>query len=526
MHYRNKYLILMLIAILLVGVMSVTAQDEKILVVGHAESTDSLDPARGFTGTTGIVNRVTYDTLVTFPDEDASSIEPMLATDWSVSDDGLSYTFNLRDDVVFWDGSPMTASDVVFSFNRLKNVKGGPSFLADNIDGVEAVDDTTVVVTLASVNPSFLAELPNYAFSISSEAVVTANGGTAGEDAAETDTAEGFLNDTSAGTGPYILEKWDPLVETVLVRNDNYWGEQPYFDRIIIANIAEAATQKVALEAGDIDLALDLSADQISDMEGNEDIAITTQLGNITHFILMNQDPEIGGPVSDPLVQRAVRLALDYEGYQLLWGGAQPVSNLPIGLPGALAMGDVPGRDLDTARELLAEAGYPDGFEITLSYPDFGWQGVDMNINAQKLQSDLAEVGIDVTLNAGELGVSLEEYRQGLQGFAYWFWGPDKLDMVDFLSFLPGGKVASERTNWNNDNADPELVELIAQAMVETDEMVRTDLYAQLQRYNQESGPYAPFNQPDIQIAFAADLQGYIWHPQWAVDLALLSRAE
>jgi len=414
---------------------------------------------------------------------------------------------------------------VVFSFNRLKNIQGGPSFLADNIANVEAVDDTTVVVTLESVNPSFLAELPNYAFSITSEAIVTANGGSAGEDAAETDTAEDFLNSNSAGTGPYILESWDPLVETVLVRNENYWGEQPYFDRIIIANIAEPATQKVALESGEIDLALDLSADQIADMEGNPDIGIYSGPSVTTHFILMNQDPEIGGPMSDPLVQLAVRLALDYEGYQLLWGGFQPVSNLPIGLPGALEPGDVPGRDLDRAAELLAEAGYPDGFNITLSYPDFVWQGVDMNINAQKIQSDLAEVGINVTLNAGELGVSLEEYRQGLQGFAYWFWGPDKLDMVDFLSFLPGGKVAAERTNWTADNADPELLDLIEQAKVETDEAARADLYAQLQRYNQENGPYAPFNQPDIQTAFAADIEGYVWHPQWAVDLSLLRRA-
>lgn len=521
----TRVLIILSIFLLVIGGSSI-AQDETILVVGHAESTDSLDPARGFTGTTGIVNKATYETLVTFPDEDASSIQPLLATDWSVSDDGLVYTFNLRDDVVFNDGSPMTASDVVFSFNRLINVKGNPSFLAENIAGVEAIDDYTVAISLYNVNPSFLAELPNYAFSISSEAIITANGGTSGEDAAETDLAEEFLNSSSAGSGPYILESWEPLVETVLVRNPNYWGEQPYFDRIIIANIAEAATQLVALQSGDIDLALDLSADQISTLEGAENITIYSGPSVTTHFLLMNADPEIGGPVSDPLVQKAIRLSLDYDGYITLWGGLEPVGNLAIGMPGALSEDQAITPDLDAARDLLAQAGYPEGFDITLSYPDFSWQGVDMNINAQKIQSDLAEVGINVTLNPGELGVSLDEYRNGLQGFAYWFWGPDKLDMVDLLSFLPGGKVASERANWDLEDVDPEIQAMIQQAAVETNDEARTQLYAELQLWMQESGAFAPFNQPDIQSAFASDIEGYIWHPQWAVDLALLSRSE
>lgn len=517
---------LIAILALLVGVFAVSAQDERILVVGHAESTDSLDPARGFTGTTGIVNKATYETLVTFPDEDASSIEPLLATEWEISEDGLTYTFTLREGVVFHDGSPMTASDVVFSMQRLQNVSGNPSFLADNIASVEAIDDLTVAITLASVNPSFLAELPNYAFSVSSAELIMANGGTDAEDAAETDAAEDFLNSISAGTGPYILDGWDPLVRTELIRNENYWGEQPYFDRIIIVNIAEAATQQIALESGDIDLALDLGADQIANLEGTEGISVYTGPSVTTHFILMNQDPEIGGPMADPTVQLAVRLALDYEGYQTLWGGLVPVGNLPIGLPGALPPDQAISRDLERSRELLAEAGFPDGFDVTLSYPDFSWQGVDMNINAQKIQADLAEVGINVTLNAGELGVSLEEYRQGLQGFAYWFWGPDKLDSVDLLSFLPGGKVAAERTNWPAEAASEEVAALIETASTETDPEARAEVYAELQRFMQESGPYAPFNQPDIQTAFGADIAGYIWHPQWAVDLALLSRTE
>ena len=133
---------------------------------------------------------------------------------------------------------------------------------------------------------------------------------------------------------------------------------------------------------------------------------------------------------------------------------------------------------------------------------------------------------IDVTLRPGEVQVSLEEYRNGEQGFAYWFWGPDILDPVDFLSFLPGGKVAEERTNWNEDSLDPEIQALIAQARVEADPETRLEVFEQLQLFAQESGAYAPFNVPAIQTVFRSDIEGYVWHPEWTVDLALLSRSE
>jgi peptide/nickel transport system substrate-binding protein len=505
---------------------SLVAQDEKVLVVGHSESTDSLDPARGFTQTTGIVNRIAYNTLVTFPDEDASSIDPMIATSWEISEDGRQYTFTLRGDVVFSNGDPLTASDVAFSITRLRNVKDRPSFLATNIESVVANSDTTVTFSLAAPDPAFLARLANYAFSVTNSQQVIAAGGTDAEDADTTDQAEAFLNSNSAGSGPYMLERWDPQVRTELVRNPNYWGTPPYFDRIIIQNIPEAATQKVALESGQIDLATDLTADQISTMRDNPAVGIYSGPTVIVHFILMNQDPEIGGPVSDPRVQLAVRYALDYEGYKILFAGRTPPSWPAMGILGAYGEDRAFVRDLDRARELLAEAGYPDGFDITLDYPTFTFQGVNMETNAQKIQADLAEAGIRVTLRPGELQVSLEEYRSGRQGFGYWFWGPDVLDPIDSLSFLPGGKVGTERANWLDENADPLILDLRDRALVESDLEERVAIFHQIQDYLQQSGPWATFLQPDIQVAFAADLQGYIWHPAWNHDLSILSKSE
>ncbi|MDX2162969.1 MAG: ABC transporter substrate-binding protein [bacterium] len=511
---------ILLLSLMLTAVVS--AQDERVLVIGHAESTDSLDPARGYTQTTGVIHRATYETLVTFPDDSAAEILPLLATDWTISDDGLTYTFNLNPDAVFSDGSAVTADDVVFSVNRLKNVAGSPSFLAANIASVTADDADTVTFVLSEGTPAFLANLANSAFGVVNSEVVTANGGT---DTAE-DAAEAYLNATSAGSGPYVLEAWEPQVETVLARNPNYYGDAPYFDRVIITNIAEPATQKVALESGEIDLALDLTSDQILPLEGNDAISIYRGPGNIVHFLIMNNDPEVGGAVSDPLVQRAIRLALDYPGYAALWGGVQPGSMMFFGNAFSFAPEQGVQRNLDEARALLAEAGYADGLALQLDYPTFTFQGVNMDTNAQKIQADLLEVGINVTLNPGELQVALEAYRSGTQPFGYWFWGPDVLDAIDMLSFLPGGKVAEERARWTPDMIEAETVEMIETARTATDPAVREEVYTALQTYMQTNSSYAPFIQPNVQTAFAADVQGYVWHPQWLLDVALLSRAE
>jgi peptide/nickel transport system substrate-binding protein len=509
---------------LLLGAFSSVAQDETVLVIGHSESTDSYDPAVGFTQTSGFVIKASYETLVTFPADSAAEILPALAASWVISEDGLSYTFTLREGAVFASGNPVTAADVVFSIKRLQNKDASPSFLADSIADVVANEDGTVTISIAALNPAFLSVLANGAFSITDSVAIMAQGGTDAADAATTDTATEALDQVSAGSGAYILESWTPQDLTVLVRNPNYGGEAPYFDRVIVTNIPEAAAQQAALEAGDIDLALDLTSDQISTLTGNADIAISSAPANIVHFLIMNNDPEIGGIVSDPRVQRAIRLALDYDGYKALWGGVQPAANLPFGLVGSLGEDQAIIRDLDAARALLAEAGYPDGFEITLDYPDFSFQGVNMNTNAQKIQSDLAEIGIVVTLNPQELQVALEAYRGGLAGFGYWFWGPDILDASDFFSFLPGGKVASERANW--DVADADLQALLDVATVSTDATERADVFGQLQLYAQQISPFAPFNQPQIQTAYRANIQGYVWHPQWLIDVALISRSE
>jgi peptide/nickel transport system substrate-binding protein len=524
--------ILLLVGLLLLSLsLTAAAQDERVLVIGHAEATDSLDPARGYTQTTSVIHAAVYETLVTFPTDSAAEILPDLATSWEISEDGTIYTFTLREGATFWNGDPVTAEDVVFSFNRMINIAGNPSSLADTIASVEVGEGGTVVLTLTQPDPAILSKLVFGGFAVTHAGLVTENGGDASADAAANDAAEAFLNQTSAGTGPYRLVEWEPQVQTVLERNENYQGDAPYFDRVIILNMPEAATQKAALESGEIDMALDVTADQVPDLLNNPDVTVYQGSGNIVHFLLMNMNPDVGGPMAIPQVQQAVRLSLDYPGYTTLFGGVTPASVIPVGFLGAYGPEEAIQRDLEAAAALLDEAGFPAGedgtrFEVTLDYPVFTFQGVNMETNAQKIQADLAEVGIVVNLNPGELQVSLEQYRLGNQGFGYWFWGPDFIDPQNYTEFLPEKKVGGVRAQWTADRADAEIIELRDAALTETDPEARVEIFHAIQDYMQQNGAFAPFLQPGVQTAYRADLTGYAWHPQWLLDVSLLARAE
>ena len=523
----RRLAVLLLVAILSLTTLGAVAQDERVLVVGLSEDYKALDPHRAYEPGGSLVHKAVYDTLVTFPPDSVSEILPNLAASWDISDDGLVYTFTLRDDVVFSNGDPLTAADVVFSFNRMRNLKDNPAFLADGIASVEAPDDLTFVLTLENPDPAILAKLIFDAFSVTNAELVRSVGGTDAEDAAQTDTALLWFNDNSAGTGPYVLDNYEPTVQTVLARNTNYWGEAPYFDRIIIRNMPEAATQKLALEAGDIHIAMDVTADQLPSFEANPDITVFSTQSDTLIFLLMNQDPDIGGPVSDQTVQLAIRYAVDYEGLRILAGKGTntPAAMVPIGFGGALDPSEGMTRDLDRARELLAEAGYPDGFTIDLRYPDFTYIGTEFGVVAQKVQADLAEVGITVNLVPEELQVSLEAYRGGQHGFGLWLWNPDYQDTLDYVEFLPGG-VVGNRANWTDENADPEILALRDAVKLETDTDARNELFRQIQFYEQERGPFVPLFQPGVHFAYTSRLEGFNYNGQWRVDLTLLRFAE
>ncbi len=523
---RRVLAVLLVVAVSLMGVSltSTSAREEKSLVVGLSFDFKSLDPGRAYEPGGTLVHHSVYNTLVTFPSDSVKEIIPSLADSWTISDDGLVYTFTLHSGVLFANGDPLTAADVVFSFNRMKNLKGNPSFLADTIASVEAPDAATVVLTLNTPDPAILAKLVFDAFSVVDSKEVMANGGTDAADAAEKDTAEPWLMQHSAGSGPYMVESFEPDVQVVLARNPNYWGEPAYFDRMILRNLSEASTQKLALEAGDIDIAMDVTPDQVPSLKNNSDLTVFSTQSDTLIFILCNEDETIGGPVSNPLVQRAIRYALNYEELRILSGegAGTPAAMVPIGFVGALDPSEALPTDLDQAKALLAEAGYPDGFQIDLHYPDFNYIGTDFGIVSQKVQADLDKVGIKVNLVPEEFQTSLQAYRDGTQPFVVFLWNPDYQDTLDYVEFLPD-RLVGLRAKWTAANADPAIVELRDKVLVETDPAVRTDLFRQIQLFEQQNGPFAPLFQPGVHFAYKATLQGFAYNGQFRVDLTKLS---
>jgi peptide/nickel transport system substrate-binding protein len=240
----------------------------------------------------------------------------------------------------------------------------------------------------------------------------------------------------------------------------------------------------------------------------------------------MNADPAIGGPLSEDLVQDAIRLAIDYEGIRLLAGGAAatPVNIMLVHWPFALDPSQAVQRDVEAAQAKLAEAGYADGLTVELEYPEFTSGGIDFSTLAQKVQADLAEAGIDVQLKPADIGVALERYRNGEESFGLWLWGPDFVDPLDRLAFTPDGKVGV-RVKWSAENASPELVTLVEQAKVATDLAERDELFTAIQQHMLDESPFVFLVQSGTQVAYNAALQNFTYTSAlWRIDPYTLSK--
>jgi peptide/nickel transport system substrate-binding protein len=506
-----------------------TAADPKTLVVGASFDIKSLDPARGFEQIGGMVHKATYNTLVTLDEHDISKIVPDLAEHWEVSPDARTFTFHLRPGVKFHNsGNTMTSTDVKWSLERAIAIKGNPSFLLEGITDVETPDPLTVVVHKSAADPAFIAKGSFPVFGVLDSKTVQAHGGTNAADATTTDTAEQWLNQNSAGTGPFVMTRYVPDSEVDVQKFAGYWGGDAPFDRVIYRNIPTAATQKLTLQAGDIDIATEISPDSVGDLQADAGVSVVQGQGADIFFLLMNQNAALtSGAMSNPQVQLAVRYALDYDGINALVGGpaATPATILPIGFLGAYGADRAFKRDLGMAATLLTDAGYPGGFNVDLQYPtNFSRSGVSFDIVAQKIQSDLAEAGINVTLKPGEINTELANYRAGNEGFGFWLWGPDYFDSNDYLAFLPEG-IVGKRANWTNANSDATIQQLRDQINVETDTAARAALWQQAQDYLMQSGPFAVVIQPGVYIATRTRIGNYAYNPAWRVNPYVLTKS-
>ncbi|KQL37644.1 hypothetical protein AN960_16250 [Bacillus sp. FJAT-25509] len=479
------------------------------IVVGVASDWKTMDPARAYEVYANFYFYATYENLYMLEGSDMTP-KPALAKSYTVDESGLVYTFTLNEGRKFASGNPITANDVVFSFNRTRNIKDNASALAAGVAKVEAKDDHTVVVTLTEKDASFLSKITGNAFAVVDSKVVKEKGGTDAADASTTDKATAYLDGASAGSGPYVLKKWTRNTEMVLEKNPNYKGTVNA-SKIIIKEMPDPNTQIQALENGEIDVALSVGPDQVKTIKSGGNAKVVSSPTSTISFLMMNDKASIGKELSNPKVQQAVRYALDYKGFQQLAGNGAllPESFVQKGFVGAKSRPENY-QNIDKAKELMKEAGYEKGFTIPLTAANFESEGLSWTTIAEKVKEDLAKININVDIKTGEIGAVIEDYRSGKSPFLVMHWSPDYYDLSNQLAFIPGD-IVGKRANWEA-SANPELVNLANQAKVEIDQTKRAEISGQMQDIIAENSPYAFLVQHPKTFAVSQKLQGVVYN--------------
>ncbi|MGI6878989.1 ABC transporter substrate-binding protein [Microbacterium sp. gxy059] len=487
------------------------------LVIDAAFSIETTDPGNSYDPTGNMVAKALYETLVDFEGSDVSTPVPGLAS-WEQNDEATEFTFTLDEGRTFSDGSEITADDVVFTMERIQGMpEAKPAFLLDGVT-VEKVDDLTVRFTSEAPLLQLPAILANAALGIVNADVVSENGGATDG----TDSAQEFLDGESAGSGPYVLDTLDLSSQVVLTANPEYTGdEDPAFERVVIRNVSESATQLINLEGGDTMVAMDLNGDQVAGL--SDELTVESVPSGQTIFLLLNQSEEVAGDLANVDLAEAMRYALDYDALLELAGegAVQATGVIPPGYEGALDGGV--SQDLDRAREALERSGY-DGETLRLQFPnDYPVGGVEFTPLAERIQQQLAEIDIDVELAPAPFATELDAYVNGTEAFGLWFWGPDYADSANFLPFGPGLKVGL-RAGWEADQ-NSEIADLAAQATNATDVDEREADFTAFAEAMQEQGPFVPMIVPGRNIATSSDVTGAVYNAIWEMDIAEITPA-
>jgi len=408
-----------------------------------------------------IANHV-YDYLV---DVDADNeIQPRIATDWTRSDDGLTYTFTLAEGVTFHDGSDMTAQDVVYTFTRLRDTEGLPTAdLYSNIESIEATGDLEVTFTIAEPNPFFLFDLSD------NHALIIKDG---------TEDATDFN-----GTGPFVVTDYQPENRISMEANENYFIEgQPQLAGLEIIFFNDQSASADAIRGGQIDLTMDLSTPLYESLQDTQGINTYDIATNQFALVRLRTDQE---PGNDPRVVEAFKLATDREEiFQLVQQNYGAVGqDTPIGPIYETYYTDeyeLPERDPEAAAELLAEAGYPDGLDMelnlldTLNFPDL----------AVVLQEQWSEAGINVEVVTLPESVYYGEGRWLEVNLGITGWGHRAYPQFYLDVMVECG------ARWNETRfCDDELDEQIQIAGSSLDEQERINAYHEVQRILIERGP-------------------------------------
>jgi peptide/nickel transport system substrate-binding protein len=456
------------------------------LVAAWAQEPVGLDPHITSAMSSYQVLENVLDTLITLDPE--QNLVPSLAESWTVADDGLTVTFDLRDGVRFSNGKDLTAADVVTVFERILDPEtgSGNAWRLAGVESVTAPDDGTVVFELAAPSPALLGHLA----SIKALGIFDPAG-----------IEDGSVNTRPVGTGPFMITDYQPGTSLRLERNPHYWEEGlPYLDAVDIRIIGDETVRRTALVTGDIDWAFAVPPQSVEELTERDDVVVDAAAAGAYYYIGVNTRE---GPLADPRVRQAISFAINRENVAAAaeFGNAQ-VTQDPIPDSSSWAFNYEPyGHDPERARELLAEAGYADGFEIEIMPTTF----IEATVRAaQVIQADLAAVGVRAEIRTLEWAEWLEEQGAGNYDTYVCSWN-GLVDPDDFFYAQHRTGEVFNFTGYSNATVD----ELLDEARVIADPDERRPLYEQVNREIVDDAPYIYLYNP-LQIhAYAPDVMGF-----------------
>jgi len=476
-----------------------SSEDNPCVVVGIQQDIDSLDPHKATAAGTKEILFNIFEGLVK-PDENGGLI-CAVASDYTISEDGLVYTFTLRQNVKFHNGNTVTAEDVKYSLERVSGLLDGTPLIStlSTIKSVEILDEKTVQVTVGSANTELI-----YSFVA---AIIPAGSGE--EEAAN-----------PVGTGPFSFVSYKPLEGIILAKNPDYWQEGlPHLEEVNFKIVSSADTALMELQGGTIDLYAYLTDSQAKALQDSHQVLASAS--NVVQALFLNNAV---APLDDVRVRQAILYAIDKEEINdFVGGGAGTLISsamLPTLKSNYVDLNDVYGTkaNVEKAKELLTAAGYPDGFDLEIVIPsnyEFHMQTGEVVVN------QLKAVGINATIKAVEWATWLDEVYNGRQ-YAATISGITCDSTPGYL--LNRFQTTSKKNFINFANAQYDELYQKAQETLDLDQ--KAEYYKQLQRILCEEAGSAFLQVPANMTAISKRLAGYKFYPVYVQDMSTVYFSE
>lgn len=515
----KKLLALPLAALLPLPALAATPPNALVMAY-NIDAISTFDPAQVAEVVTDEILMNTCDALVDYDPANESNYIPSLAESWDVSDDGLTVTFHLKDGIVYPDGSDGSAQDLVWGMHRVLSLGYGNAaqltdfgFTKENMaQTITAPDASTVVLKLDRPYPLNLIMGSIGANRVS----VMLNRAEIEPNAQGEDQGNAYLANRTACAGPYTLARWNAGEVVMLEASENYNGTAPILPRILIRHVAEPGTQRLMLEQGDIDVARNLNPDDLAAVADEEGLRVESALKPSLFYMAMNN---VVKPFDDPKVRLAMRYLIDYQGLEntVMHGiGVPRASFVQLGAFGALDKdeGQPFSLDIEKAKALLTEAGYPDGFTVSLILGSHPYA----DPIAQTIQEAGSKVGVTFKIermaNAQLFAKTrAREFEAAMLGFKTNM--PDAHGMASRHVANPDNDATAglgQYPSWRSGYYDEAMNQRVEDALFERDPAKREEMYHQLQRDVMQEGPQAYIMQTSESAAVTDVVSVWPWN--------------